>query len=320
MNRLASGVAVGALCGFLVGCGGSGDSGSVVTPANSAHPQRLDRRLRQVQRELTAERQRVREKAAHRRAHAKAAAVATPSTSAEPSAGAAASASRNDGLRGAVVAIDPGHNGANGAHPGAIDKPVVAYADGKTKACDTTGTETNDGRLTESLFNLDVAKDLAKKLRAAGITVVMTRKTNDGVGPCIDERAAIGNRAGADAAISIHADGVDAAGDHGFDVIYPRPGELVHPSIAGPSRRLAARVREALIGARIPTANYVGANGLDARADLGGLNLSSVPKVFAELGNMRSASEAAKLENAAYRARLAAGLAAGIERFLSASR
>lgn len=233
---------------------------------------------------------------------------------------AAASAPASADLRGKIVAIDPGHNGANGAHPGAINKPVVAYADGQTKACDTTGTETNDGRLTESRFNLDVANDLAAKLRADGITVVMTRKTNDGVGPCINERAAIGNRAGADAAISIHADGAEAAGDHGFDVIYPRPGELVHPSIEDPSRRLAAKVRDALVGAGIPTANYVGANGLDARPDLGGLNLSTVPKVFAELGNMRSASEAAKLESAAYRARLAAGLVAGIERFLRASR
>jgi N-acetylmuramoyl-L-alanine amidase len=218
-----------------------------------------------------------------------------------------------------VVAIDPGHNGGNGAHPGAINKPVVAYADGKTKACDTTGTETNDGRLTESLFNLYVAKDLAAKLRARGATVVMTRKTNNGVGPCIDQRAAIGNRAGADAAISIHADGDEAAGAHGFDVIYPRPDEMVRPSIAGLSRRLSTKVRDALVGAGIPPADYVGSHGLDARDDLGGLNLSTVPKVLAELGNMRSASEAAKLESSAYRTRLAAALAIGIERFLRAT-
>jgi N-acetylmuramoyl-L-alanine amidase len=321
MNRLASGVAVAAVCGFLAACGGAGDSGGTFTATNSAHRQRLDRRLRHMQRELTAERDRVREKmhAAHRRGHAKAAAVATPSTSGEPSAGAATSASRGEGLRGAVIAIDPGHNGGNGAHPGAIDKPVVAYADGQTKACDTTGTETNDGRLTESLFNLYVAEDLAAKLRARGARVVMTRTTNGGIGPCINERAAIGNRAHADAAISIHADGAEAAGDHGFDVIYPQIDELVRPAVAGPSRRLAVKVRDALAGGGIPTANYVGSNGLDARDDLGGLNLSTVPKVFAELGNMRSASEAAKLESTAYRARLAAALATGIEQFLSAA-
>ncbi len=214
-------------------------------------------------------------------------------------------------LDGKVVAIDPGHNGGNGAHPGAIGKPVVAYADGKTKACDTTGTETDDGRLTESRFNLEVARGLAAKLRRLGAKVVMTRKTDSGVGPCIDRRAAIGNRAHADAAISIHADGVQAPRAHGFDVVFPRRDQLVRRTIRRPSRRLAVKLRDTLVGAGIPAANYVGSHGLDARDDLGGLNLSTVPKVLVELGNMRSASEAARLEQARYRARLAGGLAGG---------
>jgi len=218
-----------------------------------------------------------------------------------------------------VVAIDPGHNGGNGAHPGVINQPVIAYADGKTKACDTAGTETNDGRLTESRFNLEVAEDLAARLRRRGAKVVMTRTTDSGVGPCIDRRAAIGNRAGADAAISIHADGAQAPGAHGFDVIFPRRDQLVRRAIRGPSRRLAVKVRDALVGAGIPAANYVGSHGLDARDDLGGLNLSTVPKVLAELGNMRSASEAGKLESARYRARLAGALTAGITHFLRRS-
>ncbi len=214
------------------------------------------------------------------------------------------------------MAIDPGHNGGNGAHPGVINKPVVAYANGKTKACDTTGTETNDGRLTESRFNLEVAKDLAARLRRLGARVVMTRTTNSGVGPCIDRRSEIGNQARADAAISIHADGVKATGAYGFNVIFPRRVQLVRRSIRRPSRQLALRLCGALVRAGIPPANYVGDHGLEARGDLGGLNLSTVPKVFAELGNMRSAREAKKLERARYRARLAGALAAGIRRFL----
>lgn len=217
------------------------------------------------------------------------------------------------------MVIDPGHNGGNGAHPGVINQPVVAYADGKTKACDTAGTETDDGRLTESRFNLDVARDLAVKLRGLGAKVVMTRTTDSGVGPCIDRRAAIGNRAHADAAISIHADGVQAPRAHGFDVIFPRRDQLVRRMIRRPSRRLALRVRDALVGAGVPTANYVGSRGLDARDDLGGLNLSTVPKVLVELGNMRSAREAARLESARYRARLAGALTTGITRFLRRS-
>jgi N-acetylmuramoyl-L-alanine amidase len=313
---VAAVVVVTLLCG-AAGCGASRHESTA--EAAEARRQQLNRKLRDLRNELAAETRRRRDEGRPRPASAGQTAnrPAPKSLHAPSSARASASASA---LRGMVVAIDPGHNGANGAHPGAINRPVVAYADGKTKACDTTGTETNDGRLTESLFNLEVAKELATRLRADGIAVVMTRKTNSGVGPCIDERAAIGNRAGADAAISIHADGAEAAGDHGFDVIYPQSDELVRPSIAGRSRRLGTKVRDALVAAGIAPANYVGANGLDARDDLGGLNLSRVPKVFAELGNMRSQSEATKLESAAYRARLAAALATGIERFLSATR
>jgi len=218
---------------------------------------------------------------------------------------------------GDVVAIDPGHNGANGANPSVINQQVPAYADGGTKECDTTGTATDDGALTESAFNLDVALAVRAKLQADGIKVVMTRTSDNGVGPCINKRAEIGNRAGADAAVSIHADGNLGSGAHGFDINYPLSDQLVHPSIFGPSHQLAVDLRDSLQGAGVPPANYIGSNGLDGRDDLGGLNLSSVPKVLAELGNMRDASEAAQLESPAYRSQLAAALAKGVERFLA---
>ena len=101
-------------------------------------------------------------------------------------------------LQGRTVVIDPGHNGANWSHPAEINRLVDAG--GFRKACDTTGTSTADG-YTEAAYNLDVAQRLARILRRDGANVVLTRTSNDGVGPCIDERAAIGNRAHADAAI-----------------------------------------------------------------------------------------------------------------------
>ena len=53
------------------------------------------------------------------------------------------------------------------------------------------------------------------------------------------------------------------------------------------------------------------------RTDLGGLNLSTVPKVFIECANMRNAADAARLEDPAFRRRIAAGLAAGLAAFLT---
>ena len=227
--------------------------------------------------------------------------------------------SRNLPLGGVTISVDPGHNGGNFTHPEEIGRPVPAGAAGTTKPCNTTGTATNDGTLTEAQFNWDVAKDVVPRLEGLGATVVMTRHSNDGVGPCVDERAAIANRAHAAVALSIHADGNEAAGAHGFDVIHASTAEMVDPSMAGPSLKLAEAERDALVAAGVPPANYVGEDGLDERSDLAGLNLAQVPAVLVELGNMRDAEEAAALEDPAYRHKLASALVAGIVTFLGRS-
>lgn len=208
-------------------------------------------------------------------------------------------------LAGKTVAVDPGHNGANWSHAREINRLVDAG--GFRKACDTTGTSTNDG-YSEAAYTFDVASRLTRILRHEGAHVVLTRTSNDGVGPCIDERAAIGNRAHADVAISIHADG-GPAGGRGFEVIY-KPD-------APASRRLALAVRQAFaVVTGEPYSSYVGRDGLDVRTDLGGLNLSVVPKVVIETANMRNAADALRLESAAYRQREALALARGLGSFL----
>jgi N-acetylmuramoyl-L-alanine amidase len=216
-------------------------------------------------------------------------------------------------LHGKTIVIDPGHNGRNWAHTAEIGRLVDAGT--LRKACDTTGTATADG-YSEAAYNLDVARRLARLLRAAGARVVLTRTSNDGWGPCITTRAAIGNRAHADAAISIHADG-GPVGGRGFHVIYPPPIAGLTDDIAAEARRLALAVRAAFrAGTGEPYATYTGRNGLDVRSDLGGLNLSDVPKVFVETGNMRSPLDARRLESPAYRRREAEALARGLEAFL----
>lgn len=215
-------------------------------------------------------------------------------------------------LSGATVHVDAGHNGANGANPSRITRSVPAGAGGYRKACDTAGAQTNDGRLTESAFTLDVARRLQRRLERQGARVVMTRTTNDGVGPCVNERAAIGNRANADLALSIHADG-GPPGGRGFHVIAPTAQRAVRPAIVAPSLRFARQLRARLDGVGASRANYIaGGDGLDERGDLGGLNLSRVPKAFVELGNMRNAAEARRLKRASERDRFAIALARAI--------
>ena len=59
----------------------------------------------------------------------------------------------------------------------------------------------------------------------------------------------------------------------------------------------------------MPVANYTaGGDGLDVRRDLGTLNLSDVPVVMVELGNMRHPTDARRMTRPAGRATYARAL------------
>ena len=216
-------------------------------------------------------------------------------------------------VRGKTIAIDPGHNGGNGAHASEIARPI--FIGTQTRACDTTGTETNDG-YTESAYNLDVALRLRDLLTAAGAHVIMSRVTDTGWGPCIDERADFANRAHADVAISIHADG-GPTGGRGFHVNMPALITGYTDDIYTRSHQLGVDVRDAFEATGMPTSTYFGTQGLVERTDLGGLNLSDVPKVLVETGNMRNATDAALLESGTFREQAAGALATGLARYLA---
>lgn len=230
-------------------------------------------------------------------------------------AGAWAPAAKPTPLHGTLVTIDPGHNGGNASHPSEINRQVP-IGQGQTKECDTTGTETNSG-YAEYAYTMSVARKLKGMLRRAGAKVVLTRRNSKGVGPCINRRAKIGNRADSDAAVSIHADGGPASG-RGFHLIYPTKIHGLTNDIYRPSRRLAKRMRSSYEAAtQLPRANYIGHNGLDARGDLGGLRLSNVPKVFIETANMRNAADAHKIKRPRFRKRVARGIFGGLKRFMT---
>jgi N-acetylmuramoyl-L-alanine amidase len=147
---------------------------------------------------------------------------------------------------------------------------------------------------------------------------VMVRSDDTGWGPCIDKRAAIGNAAGADVGISIHADGGPSSG-RGFHVNAPALIPGYTDDIYASSGRLATDLRDAFLTTGMPTSSYLGTNGLLERRDFGGLNLSDVPKVLFETGNMRNATDASLLRDPAFRDREAVALRDGLARFLSES-
>ena len=237
--------------------------------------------------------------------------------SSTPTAASSSGSAETLPLAGKVVVLDPGHNPTNYRHTKEINQLVNIGTN--RKECDTTGTETNSG-YPEASYTLDVSRRVRAILAARGAKVVLTQDGDRPYGPCVDERARIGNEAHADAALSIHADGAPTA-DRGFHVIAPKSlhaGAADTRKIAGPSLRLATTLRAHFKAATgEPFADYLGGGkGLMVRGDLGGLNLSTVPKVFIECGNMRNAVDARSLTDARWRQRAAEGIADGLTAFL----
>ena len=222
----------------------------------------------------------------------------------------AASALAVANIAGMAVFLDPGHSGA---YDSSLTRQVPTGRGG-TKECQTSGTATGDG-YPEHTFNWDVVMRLRDQLNQLGVRTQVSRDSDNGLGPCVDQRAAMANAMHPDAIISIHADGGPASGQ-GFHVNYSSPP--LNDAQAGPAVQLATTMRDSLLASGLQPSTYIGSNGLYGRADLAGLNLAQYPAVLVELGNMKNASEAAQMESADGRAKYAAAVTQGIVAYLGA--
>ena len=213
------------------------------------------------------------------------------------------------GLAGTSVFLDPGHNAVN--DPSINEQ--VPNGRGGTKPCNTMGTAADDG-YPEHAFNWAVVGLINDALNQMGVRTQLSRDSDNAVGPCIDQRAAQANAMRPDAIVSIHADGGPPSGS-GFHVNYSSPP--LNEVQTGPAVQLAQTMRDALLQAGFHPSNYLGSDGLYGRADLAGLNLAQYPAVLVELGNMKNADDAARMESADGRARYAAAVTQGIVAFLN---
>lgn len=224
-----------------------------------------------------------------------------------------ASAIRLKPLAGKVVGIDPGHNGRNYTDPSFLNRQI--WNGREHEDCDTTGTETAGG-YTETRFNWNVAGYLSSDLRAEGARVVLTRHSNSGVGPCVTTRSQIINRARAGVAVDIHGDGGPPSG-RGFTILEP-VADGPNDRVIGASKLFAEELRSRFASiTHMPLSTYDGVRGLQPRDDLAGLNLTRVPKVLIECGNMRNATDARMMVTTAFQRRAARAMAAAITVFLT---
>ena len=239
-------------------------------------------------------------------------AVSGSAGSSQAAVPAVATGSQAKPLAGKVVGIDPGHNGRNGSDPAYLNHLIWNGREWET--CDTTGTQTNAG-YTEARFNFNVATYLREYLQRDGARVVLTRHNNHGVGPCVNRRSQIINHVHANVAIDIHADGGPSWG-RGFTVLEP-VADGPNNKVIKSSERFGRDVRSAFLAhTSMPTSDYYGHDGIIFRDDLAGLNLTTVPKVLIETGNMRNATDARLLTSARFQREIARALEAAIIRFL----
>ncbi len=215
-------------------------------------------------------------------------------------------------LEGKVVGIDPGHNGRNYTDPAFLGRQI--WNGRESEDCDTTGTVTDAG-YTEALFNFRVAQYLRAGLVRDGARVVMTRTSNDGIGPCVTTRTFILDNSRANVAVDIHADAGPASG-RGFTILEP-VADGPNDTVIASSVRFGADVRAAMLaGTPMPVSDYYGQNGIIYRDDLAGLNLTTVPKILIEVGNMKNATDARLLTSARFQQQVASALLAAIVSFL----
>ena len=220
-------------------------------------------------------------------------------------------------LAGVVIALDPGHQLGN-SNPAHFDELAVTHFNGhETKSCNTSGTATNAG-YPEATFNWNVARLVKDQLEALGADVKMTRHSNSmrKWGPCVDERGRFGAKVGADLMLSIHGDGADSSG-YGFYVMEPSVIKGWTDDISAKSIRLGKRFVAGMAGAGAPRSTYI-SNRMLITPTISTLNLSDVPVILLESGNMRNSSDAARMSSAAGQRQYADWIVAGLRSALKA--
>jgi N-acetylmuramoyl-L-alanine amidase len=205
-----------------------------------------------------------------------------------------------EALAAALICLDPGH---------ATDPRVGRQYEPIGPGSRVTKIKDGGGAAGEAEVVLAIARRTRAELRRRGYRVVMTRDGGSYHGGNV-ERAQFCNRHGAALMLRIHADGSRDPSSRGISTLYPALRRGWTSDVYGRSLRAARSVQGSLVAA-------TGARdlGLARRSDLTGFNWADVPVVLVETGFMTNPGERRLLRNAAYQARVARGLAAGVASF-----
>ena len=201
-----------------------------------------------------------------------------------------------------LICLDPGHG-----TPPAIGRQVEPIGPGSHELKIKDG----GGAAGEASVALAIALRARKLLLARGYRVAMTRTgptihLGDGDGNIARTRFC--NQRHAALMLRIHADGSASPAAHGISTLYPARHVGWTDDVYRPSLRAASAVQRAVV--RSTGARNL---GIVPRGDLTGFNWANVPAILVETGFLSNPRENRLLHTDAYRRKVAAGLAAGVE-------
>ena len=203
-----------------------------------------------------------------------------------------------------VVVLDPGHQRRSNNTP-----EPIGPGSAETKAKVTGGAQGVSTKIPEYEFVLQLSNKVKQRLEARGVKVVMTRTKHD-VDISNAERAQVGNGAGADLAVRVHADSNVDRDIRGASTLFPAANQWTKPFVQR-SESAARKVQTAVVAA-------TGASdrGVKERGDLTGFNWSKIPVILVEAGFLSNAAEDELLATPAYQDKLADGIADGVMAYL----
>ena len=222
-----------------------------------------------------------------------------------PTEGSSQAPTPSGGANGITVCIDAGHqqHGISEMEPNGPGSTVM-------KAKLTTGTAGCVTGVAEYVVNLDVSLKLQAELEARGYKVVMIR-TNHDCPLSNAERAQVANASGAQAFIRIHCNSSTDQSVVGAVNYAPSAGNpYLSADLINQSNTLAATVLDGLCEA-------TGARKIMVLQDdtMTGINWCQIPVTIVEMGFMSNPDEDRLLNDPGYQAKLAYGMANGIDRY-----
>jgi N-acetylmuramoyl-L-alanine amidase len=201
-----------------------------------------------------------------------------------------------------LVCLDPGH----GTVP-AIGRQTEPIGPGSSQRKIKDG----GGAPGEAPIVLAIALKMRAILQRDGYRVALTRTGPTYAGGNI-ARARFCNVRRAALMVRIHADGSSDSSQQGAKTLYPAWRAGWTDDIYVPSLKAARAVQSALV-------RETGARdlGLVRRSDLTGFNWANVPAILVETGFTTNPAEGRLLRSRAYQLKVARGLSAGTELFLT---